>query len=444
MPRVSTKFEVTGIEPADPLWRSAPEPVRRDFWRQVVVLVKEEYEFERARGRDRFGRKLAAITRFTRANRRSATGAADANAPPLTPADAASRTVAYFDGRAFSDRAEFFWRNGWGRILGFHRVGARNKWAKGGRLPVRDVIGISERSEAKVRREALKWWEDWKRGQAKPEPTPTPVPRTAGPKVVYVSKPTRPSTKIQIYTTPEPRPKPRPVPARPRVDLPKTPAVLRVPVPLPVAAKPKPVPVPRSEPLRNFFTVEAQGELGKTAGNAIDQIAKVHGVTNAIKVPVVSHPVLGSNGQYMVDHSGPLAIGVNPSALAPGSTTLHEVGHYLEMSVMAGNRHGLRKIEEDPLMKEWLAAVRGTDTYAKLSGQAKGDRYVEYVLTPRELWARTYSQYIAVRSKDPALLAELDSTRRGQIKLPTQWPDAEFEPVARELDALFTKLGWRP
>jgi len=152
MPRISTAFELRGIEPAaDWVWQAAGESVHRDFWREVVRLAKLAKDRELKAGLDRYGNPLAPLAESTREHRRSEMGTADPDAPPLTPAYGLSRTRVWFDGRAFANHAEFFWRGGWGRILHFHRVGA-------GRLPVRDVIGLSRGSEAWVRAQAARWW----------------------------------------------------------------------------------------------------------------------------------------------------------------------------------------------------------------------------------------------------------------------------------------------
>lgn len=90
----------------------------------------------------------------------------------------------------------------------------------------------------------------------------------------------------------------------------------------------------------------------------------------------------------------------------------------------------------------------------------------DYVLEDRELFARAYSQYIAVKTGDSDMMASLDYIRspegayggRNQVatlapsamysefwqnmpELPTQWDDADFEPVAREFDRFFEKEG---
>lgn len=159
-------FDVRGIEPAnDPLWSLAGDSARRDFWRAVVLFVKDVKDDELAAGLDRRGRPLRPIAESTRRNRVSAMGPADPAAPPLMPAYAVSRTRLWFTGKAFVDHATFGWRNGWGRVLAAHRSG---KGPKGRKRPKRDVIGISPASLAKVKRLATAWWKQQTAGKAVP------------------------------------------------------------------------------------------------------------------------------------------------------------------------------------------------------------------------------------------------------------------------------------
>jgi hypothetical protein len=153
------------LDPPDPGWKSAPEADRRAYYKRVVELVKEQKDRDLAAGLDRFGAPMVALAPATIAHRHSDMGPADPNAPPLTPAHALSRTRALFDGRAFADHAEFFWRDDrfsglhWGKVLGWHREGA-------GHLPVRDVIGISRQSLDAIRPKAHQWWSLFKHGKA--------------------------------------------------------------------------------------------------------------------------------------------------------------------------------------------------------------------------------------------------------------------------------------
>jgi hypothetical protein len=162
----SFAFRVDGIEPADdPVWRLADESVRRAFWRAVVGYVLEAKDRELASGLDRFGEDLIPIAASTRARgrMRSHTGLGSAGNPPLTPANALSRTRALLTGRAMDGYAEFFWTTDdvtglpWGQVLGWHREGA-------GPLPVRDVIGLAPQSLSTVKARADRWWANYKAG----------------------------------------------------------------------------------------------------------------------------------------------------------------------------------------------------------------------------------------------------------------------------------------
>lgn len=62
-----------------------------------------------------------------------------------------------------------------------------------------------------------------------------------------------------------------------------------------------------------------------------------------------------------------------------------------------------------------------------------------YWLNEQELFARSVSQWAAVRSGDPEMLADLAKyTEHG---FPAQWADDDFEPIGKALDDLFTYLG---
>lgn len=161
----SNAFTVEDISPIrDPFWPLAGEAVHRDFWRAVVAFTLEVKDRSLAKGLDRYGKPLTPITAYTKAHRKSEMGQADPNAPPLTPAYGLSRTRAFLTGRAYATHAQFFWTQGWGKILAFHRRGAFNR-RSGRRLPKRDVIGLSYKDLVKVQTLALGWWENWKKNR---------------------------------------------------------------------------------------------------------------------------------------------------------------------------------------------------------------------------------------------------------------------------------------
>ena len=159
MPNViGPSFEIGGsIAPPDVA--RAPVTRRRAFWGAVSVFVIEAKERELRKGVDIYGNPLAALASSTIKHRKSAMGPAHAYAKPLTPAYALSRTRSLFTAEV-NDNATgvvCWWLYdavtgaSWGDILEYHRTGSD-------RLPIRDVIGLSPDSLAKVKRQAAAWW----------------------------------------------------------------------------------------------------------------------------------------------------------------------------------------------------------------------------------------------------------------------------------------------
>ena len=69
---------------------------------------------------------------------------------------------------------------------------------------------------------------------------------------------------------------------------------------------------------------------------------------------------------------------------------------------------------------------------------------VAYLLRPTEMFARSYSQFIAERAGSSELLKELGGVRSRPIEVlyPEQWNETDFRPIAEEFVALFRKRGW--
>jgi len=71
--------------------------------------------------------------------------------------------------------------------------------------------------------------------------------------------------------------------------------------------------------------------------------------------------------------------------------------------------------------------------------------YVEYLMKYNELWARSYVQFIVLRSGSQLLRTDLDARRVGpqeMVYIPRFWEDEDFEPIARTIESLFRRLKW--
>lgn len=200
------------------------------------------------------------------------------------------------------------------------------------------------------------------------------------------------------------------------------------------------------------------GQLRVTVDSAFQAAGAVHEVRDeAQPVVVASHPGMTQLGLYAHERGGrPLGILVNAQAAEPGLTVLHEFGHYLD-------QHGIGLTgyaSESSELSDWRNAVLTSQAVAELIGHwvtppgspgpTAAERaavegairsHVEYLLGPNELFARSYCQYIAIRSGDADLRQELEITLQPAYR--EQWEEEDFEPVAAALDKLFHGLGWR-
>jgi hypothetical protein len=65
---------------------------------------------------------------------------------------------------------------------------------------------------------------------------------------------------------------------------------------------------------------------------------------------------------------------------------------------------------------------------------------LDHFLKPQEICARAYSQFVAGRSGDKRLLAELARCRDSRPN--RQWDTEDFRPVAAAIEKLFKQIGW--
>jgi hypothetical protein len=146
----------------------------------------------------------------------------------------------------------------------------------------------------------------------------------------------------------------------------------------------------------------------------------------------------------------PSRIVLDPMAPRPRLTLLYEIGHFLDHQAL-GDRNVFASVGHSNL-DEWRGVVRETRAVQRLSFLQRSDpapslrRHIQdYANTYVELWERSYAQYVAGRSADPALRPELDEARqrrpRGEY-LPYHWDGDDFAPVATAIDDVFRRLGW--
>ena len=218
------------------------------------------------------------------------------------------------------------------------------------------------------------------------------------------------------------------------------------PAELPADLPPGPVTKPVSEAIRQFDITKASEKTFREMLGAIDSVHD-DGVLPGL---TVTHQVsVGSAGTYNRANDV-LALRRN-SVRDRELVIVHEIGHWIDWKGLPGSRlgyHPAAASEIGPLLAEWRQAVDHSQAienimFKPLYQQNPG--YQNYLLKPRELWARSYSQYIALRGGNAKLLEQVRAIRDGKnpLMLPdTHWTDEDFLPIAEAIDKLFNELGW--
>ena len=487
MPNViGPSFEIKGSIAPQEVGRSSVDR-RRAFWGAVSVFVIEAKEREIRAGIDIHGNPLAPLAPSTIKNRKSAMGPAHAYAKPLTPAYALSRTRSLFTAEV-NDNATgvvCWWLYdaitgaSWGEILEYHRTGSD-------RLPIRDVIGLSPDSLAKVKRQAAAWWISGRPvpvyrptgvepGRVRPLPEPGAWRRGLPPE-------TKGLERLKPSETGIPRTMPAPEKAVQTFRIgghtytlqgglglklpPQVPPSFGAAIPKPRPPKPAPAPKPPVPPVGAAIEIKAESpKVARAAKTVFDAIEQVHGDGNLPTIPFLSNKDQTYLGSLTVTKTGKvIMMETRESGPFIHETIAHETGHFLDYGGIPRTKPTFaeeRNWRAEELFKDFFKAVDASESIKTLNLRATQEtirktegaltstytldqKHIQYLLQENEIWARAYSQWIAYRSGQPDLLADHEYVRsRGFHKVyPTQWSESDFQPIGQAMDEIFGKLGW--
>lgn len=204
------------------------------------------------------------------------------------------------------------------------------------------------------------------------------------------------------------------------------------------------------------------GETSQPLRDAIAAINRVH-QDGALPIAAPSRAFFHDrHGQCSLQRDK-IAIKINLAGPHAELTTVHEIGHFLDYSGLG--RPGEIASETSGVLDRWRASVKQSRKLQRLaplltveSGGATGtppggtvveyeaDRdYLRYLIQPRELWARSYAQFIAVKSGDPTLRKQLDGLRGQSAWMSSygvQWDEDDFLPISASIEAISHDLGW--
>jgi hypothetical protein len=118
------------------------------------------------------------------------------------------------------------------------------------------------------------------------------------------------------------------------------------------------------------------------------------------------------------------------------------MGHALDHRAFGSARKFGSESEAMPKLTASIRSGAGSSSLSREVRLAKGRRdrrarYYRYLDKPEERFARAYTQYIAQKSGDPLLKAQIERDRGGIFGHLMYHTDAEFQKVAAAFDAHF-------
>ncbi|WP_152486474.1 VG15 protein [Nocardiopsis lucentensis] len=206
-------------------------------------------------------------------------------------------------------------------------------------------------------------------------------------------------------------------------------------------------------------------------------IADLHALPDPIPpIPLVNEDRPNRHGAYIRFEDGtPYQFRISANSPTPHLTTAHELGHVLDHLVLGTNpRLDASTTEVEGILREWRGTVMSTALYRLLDSLDPAERgaiigqvvsldgtsrmvratsdEISYLLSPAELFARSYAQWVTLRSGDDTLIEELEYVQdltigregeqvAGYAQIPQQWDDEDFEPLEGVFDRLFDRMG---
>lgn len=221
-------------------------------------------------------------------------------------------------------------------------------------------------------------------------------------------------------------------------------AVIQKPPIITGAIKENPI---NSIPVSEAFQ-KIDAKISSSVKNALSAINNIHSDGRLPVIPVNATGRMKANGTFMTSgpfgHMAPHSINIKPSGNHKELSFIHELGHFIDFSAVG--RQGTFETLNGSAFTKVLNKIKSSDAYTKLielkttSTDYRVRDYVKYLMDERELWARSYAQYIAEKSNNKILLTQLEKNRN--LAFPFQWSETDFKGIKEEIDILFKELGW--
>jgi hypothetical protein len=214
------------------------------------------------------------------------------------------------------------------------------------------------------------------------------------------------------------------------------------------------------------FTIKGVGSDVKAA--FVEALADIDAIHTDGLLPEIESVSSNSNsvdGFFRYKTADPMdgpEISVSERSDSKDLTAAHEIGHAIDV---VGVGQGKTVVDSNQEFKAWRKAINDSNpikflksllTKTSLTLEYEGrsitvdlsrkeiKKHIRYLLKPEEIWARSYSQFVASRSSRPIMKKQLQKEMESLegFVFKTQWPDSEFAPIDAAIEEAFRSLGW--
>lgn len=184
-----------------------------------------------------------------------------------------------------------------------------------------------------------------------------------------------------------------------------------------------------------------------TAKTVFDAISSVHGDGKLHPIPIKTSSATRYYGQFSSFPNQPIKITLSTSSEGahPELTLAHEIGHFLDNDAFpkeAGNRYASDG-SANQKVKNLMDALNASEAVKWIDSNGSSQDK-KYYLKPTEMVARSYAQYVAVKSGNATMLDQVGTiiASNSDVYQHTQWTEADFRPIMKAYDELFEEIGW--
>jgi len=218
--------------------------------------------------------------------------------------------------------------------------------------------------------------------------------------------------------------------------------------------------IPAANKISGQFT-DVEKSVKKEFEQAIASIDLVHGDGVLKDIPIIKKAInsTAAFATRKVDKE-PAFIALNPNADKYGEFALiHEMGHFFD-NYSLGKRNAFESENKDGLLKKVISVAEESESIKGIRELLKNGKYkvgdkeevlspeelqwVGYLVTPKEIWARAYTQFIAKRSGSKAAQLGVDEYFKtsDEYGIKPQWAEDDFKKIEEEIESMMLSEGW--